>query len=169
MLKLATSIGKHSVRLWEVDTNRPSRKLAETYSYAPFAVASAPKSSIIASANEDGTLCLWDAKTAKLQRTLKHELSPKAVVLSMCLSPNEKHMVSADTNGALMLWNTLTGERLWHWNNDEHISASIQSVEFSADGKRIISGNEDGRIRLWELEKKEPVWISPKQEEGDDI
>ncbi len=167
--QLATSIGKHSVRLWEVDTNRPSRKLAETYSYAPFAVASAPKSSIIASANEDGTLCLWDAKTAKLQRTLKHELSPKAVVLSMCLSPNEKHMVSADTNGALMLWNTLTGERLWHWNNDEHISASIQSVEFSADGKRIISGNEDGRIRLWELEKKEPVWISPKQEEGDDI
>ncbi len=167
--QLAASIADHKVRLWEVDTSRPSQRLIEKHSYVPFTVGAAFRSSIVVSADEDGKLCIWDAKTAQLQRTAKHELLPDTLVLSMCLSPDGEHMVSADTGGTLMLWNTLTGERLWQWRNDEHNSVSIWDVEFSADSRHIISGSEDGRIRVWDRVKEKLIWISPKQEKGNDI
>ncbi len=83
--QLAASIADHKVRLWEVDTSRPSQKLIEKHSYAPFTVSAAFRLSIVVSVDEDGRLCIWDARTAQLQRTAKHELLPDTLLFRMCL------------------------------------------------------------------------------------
>jgi len=105
-----------------------------------------PDGEKIVSGNQDGTLCIWDAKTKECIATMRGHTD---AISSVAFSPNGKRIVSGSSNGVLKYWDLETGQLLMTLRG--HFDA-ISSVAFSPNGKRIVSGSSDGVLKYWDLE-----------------
>jgi WD40 repeat protein len=124
-----------------------------------------PRTSIIASSSEDGTIKIWNRETGMLERTLgghtgavqavdfdsrghllgKHVVVVRQVILSLTGVP----AASCSADPLIKLWNTLD-----QWQNirtfygHEH---SVSSVCFMPDGQYIISASRDKTIKIFHV------------------
>ena len=77
------------------------------HSDAIWSVAINPQQNLIATASEDNTIKLWNAKTGKLVRTLKGHTKG---VLSISFSPDGERLASSSKEGIIKIWQVETGE-----------------------------------------------------------
>lgn len=77
-------------------------------------LASSPDGKLVASADQDGAVWLWDAKTGK---ALKRLVSRPGTIATLAFSPNSKFVASysyphpaASFHGEVHIWNVATGE-----------------------------------------------------------
>jgi RNA polymerase sigma factor (sigma-70 family) len=133
--------GKNVVRLHATDTGK---LLAEFTGHKGnvSALSIAPSGKTVASAGEDGMVCLWDAATGKELRRLS---GSKGRWQALAFSPDGKVLASASHNGKTVhLWDRqgkevrrLTVPERWTW-----------SVAFSPDGKRLATAGQ--AVRVWD-------------------
>lgn len=102
----------------------------------------------VASVGDDGTLRLWDRKTAKLARTIAaHEKKAVAVAAS----PDGKLLATGSWDRTAALWNA-DGALVRRF--DRH-RGSVNAVTFSPDGKHVYSADYEGTIWRWSVRGEE--------------
>ena len=72
-------------------------------------VAFSPDGKLLASADADGTVRLWDPITDQAARTIQAATGPTGGVFGVAFSPDGKLLASADGDGAVRLWDPVTG------------------------------------------------------------
>mgnify|MGYP001060056262 FL=1 len=145
-LLLATA-DTDQIRLWNVSTRRETGVLMG-HSGFTWGLAWSPMmpdgTSILASANSDGYVKLWDvtanAATASLDTGW-----------AMCLdwSPDGQQLAVGTNAGEVQIWDVASQQMLSRWRSPSF--SMVTSVGWSPDGSTIASGQLDGDIYLWDI------------------
>jgi len=116
-------------------------------------VVFSPDGKHVASASDDNTVRVWEAKTGKEISRFTYEAGATVVAFS----PDGKLVVSggcdkmgyggACLEGSARVWEILTGKELARMTHDYF----VQAVSFSPDGKYVVSGG-DQTARLWAVD-----------------
>ena len=105
-----------------------------------------PDGKKVVSASSDGTIKVWNLKSAKQIMVIEgHERS----VNSCAVSPNGKCIVTASDDHSLKIWNSDNGKLIK--TSDDH-SGEVEACSFFPDGKRILSASLDQTIKVWNSE-----------------
>ena len=119
----------------------------ENGSIASVAISSqTPQGQLIASANSDGTISIWNLLTGQLIATLEgHEEAVNAIVISA----DGNFLASGSDDSTIKIWNlqnfelvrTLTGHK-----------KTVSALAIAPNGKTLVSGSWDRTIKIWNLE-----------------
>lgn len=96
------------------------------------AVAFPPDGSLLASASEDQTVRLWNARTGQAVQTLKGHTD---YVKAVAFSPDGSLLASASYDKTVRLWNPVTGEQLQRLDGDP----LINDISFTMDNKTLLT------------------------------
>jgi hypothetical protein len=115
--------------------------------------AFAPGNEVLATADDNGVLLLWDLARIGLRGRLQGHTTR---VWSVAFSPDGRLLASAagDWNhpqgtGELFLWDVTTASKLHTLGPRQRL---VFTVAFSPDGRLLASGGWDGTVRLWDPE-----------------
>jgi WD40 repeat protein len=123
-------------------------------------LAFSPDGKLLATGTEDGSIKLWDVKSAGVVRALKSQSGP---VLALCFSSDGKYLASGGAEGTVKVWELPAGKCIHTFPDKgstlEGDKGGVQSLAFSPDGKLLASSSEDKTVRIWDLEKGECGYI----------
>lgn len=145
---LATGEKDGTVRIWEVEANRPVARLAP-HNDMVRAVAISPDGSRLVTGTHGRKLRLWDVKTKKELLACPDNLIPKQILTADFLADGRR--VAVGYHQAVGIWDTKT-------NTFEVLkSASIHPhmVRVSPDGSTIAAGCHDSLVRVWDANSGE--------------
>ncbi len=112
-------------------------------------LAFSPDGQHIVSACGDGTIKVWDSRTARVIQTL--EKAHDGFACSVAFHPDGKHLVaSVGADRRVKVWDLTTGKKLFNEPCDGvHDMGAAYGVAFSPDGRRLAAGN-DGAVNVWD-------------------
>ena len=112
-------------------------------------VAFSPGGKLLASADANGTVRLWNPATRRPVATL--HASARHGVNGVAFSPGGRLLASADGDGTVRLWNPATRRPVATLHASGRTSAryGVRAVAFSPGGKLLASAGADGTVRLW--------------------
>jgi WD40 repeat protein len=96
-----------------------------------------------ASANQDGTVTLWDIAVGRAITKLGGAGSADAVAFS----PGSQWLAWGSRSGMITVWDLGTARELKRWPAHSDGTAALV---FTPDGKGLISGSADSTIKIWE-------------------
>jgi WD40 repeat protein/serine/threonine protein kinase len=108
------------------------------------------------SASDDGTLCLWDVRSARMLRSLEGHTER---VSAACMNADGSVALSGSDDFSLRLWEVRTGRCL----RVLPTAGGVFSVAINADGSRAVSassssdnflGIDNTEIRVWDLDRE---------------
>jgi WD40 repeat protein len=111
-------------------------------------IAFSPDGHILASANQDGSIKLWNVATRREQRPLYGHTDQ---VKSLAFCPTHPTLLASGSwDRSVRIWNITTGRRIALRKTKNRIDA----VAFSADGRWLAAGDYEGTITLWSMDQK---------------
>jgi WD40 repeat protein len=136
------------------------------------AVAFSSDDHTIASGGSDGTIKLWDSRSATLIRRLGESAGLhdyRRAINGLAFEPNGRRVVTASNDGKVTLWDTIGSQPPVELpmapppGRPPLSSPRIQSVAFDRDGRWIVAGGFDGLVRLWDARTGESRGVMSTQ------
>ena len=125
------------------------------------AVAFSPGGRLLASADGDGTVRLWNLATGQPVGVPLRGTSDPNGVRAVAFSPHGNLLASGDADGTVRLWNLARGHpagaTLRATRAPWGVRGGVRGVAFSPDGKLLASADGDGTVRLWNPATGHPV------------
>jgi hypothetical protein len=132
-----------SVRLWDMTTARPLRRL-EGHTGAIGQAVFSPDGRFVLSGSCDRTVRLWDVATG---REVRRFTGHTDCVLGVAYAPDGRQVVSGGGDGTVRLWDVETGNEVRRFLGH---NGAVFSLAFTPDGSLIASGGKDRAVRLWD-------------------
>jgi WD40 repeat protein len=114
------------------------------------AAAYSPDGSLVASADIDDGLLLWDGRTG----TLKNTFPKRNVIQTITFSPDSKLLLAGGYNKTIDIWDLQSNTLLKSLTG--HVEY-VHDLVFSPDGKVLASGSWDDTIKLWDVTTWTPI------------
>jgi WD40 repeat protein len=115
------------------------------------AVVFSPNGRLLATADGDGTVRLWNPATGQpVGAPLPVDASGNGGVNAVAFSPDGRLLATAGGDGTVRLWDPATGQPIGS-PLPADTSGTAYDVAFSPDGKLLASADSDGTVRLWEV------------------
>ena len=113
--------------------------------------AFSPDGQTLATADNTGTITIWDSRTGSAQRQLRGH---HRVVSYLAFSPDGTKLASASWDATVVVWDLAGGRAMTRLQG--HMR-SVLCVAFSPDGRRLATSSEDRTVRLWDVETGQEV------------
>jgi WD40 repeat protein len=141
-----------SIRFWELATGRQLRSFGNrqpnsndiSCSYDPDNFTFSPDGKLLAAADEDGTVRIWEAATGK---ELFHKREKSGAIFSLAFAPDGKVLAWGDKAQTICLWDMARRKEVHRLKSCEF---GIRFLTFSPDSWTLVSGEYDGSIRFWD-------------------
>ncbi|KAI9882872.1 MAG: hypothetical protein M1823_005381 [Watsoniomyces obsoletus] len=138
--------GRHSVKLFDIKNTNPNPILTfEGHTGNVTGVGFHCEGKWMVTSSEDGTVKIWDTRTAVVQRNYQHGHAVNDVVIH----PNQGELISVDRGGNVRVWD-LGQNRCTHHLVPEDDTA-VASVTVASDGSMLCVGNNRGNVFAWRM------------------
>jgi eukaryotic-like serine/threonine-protein kinase len=130
------------------DLNAASPPCLMTYpnfKSAVFGIACSPDGRMALTANDDGTLTLWELATGRQLRTFRGH-SGRATCVAF--SPDGRTALSGSADHTLKLWDVESGNVVRTFTGH---TGNVWSLAISTDGRTAVTGSSDHTMKLWDL------------------
>jgi WD40 repeat protein len=158
---LATSSLDGTVRLWQAPFGEPIAHAGDSavvplsggwrlqatlqgHTSAVWSVALSTDGHLLVSGSTEGTIRLWDARSARPLATLQGH---SGHIYGVALSADAQLLASGSWDGTIRLWDVTSGRPLAALQAH---GGGVRSVALTADGQLLASGGRDGTVRLWQ-------------------
>ncbi|KDN39721.1 hypothetical protein RSAG8_08639, partial [Rhizoctonia solani AG-8 WAC10335] len=136
-----------NIQIWDAKTGKAmSGPLKEKSGLVTMLAYSSDGTRIISYSKFDGTLCLFDARTATV--ALKSPPGHTENISSIDISPDGKYIVSGSSDMTLCVWDVVDG-KLIHGPLTGHTN-QVHFVRYSPDGHRVLSCSWDRTLLQWD-------------------
>jgi WD40 repeat protein len=144
--KTLASVQGGAAVLWDVKTGQEKQRFLGPYSID--SAAFSPKDPLLALANGDQKVRLWDFNTGKLVRELPAGQMTATGSQAVAFSSDGKTLATAGIDGKVRLWDVATGNQVREFGADKRW---IFGIAFAADGKTVATAESD-LVRLWDAD-----------------
>jgi len=110
-----------------------------------------PDGLLLASASNDHSVRLWDAKTGRLIHAF---MGHTGRVSCVNFSPDGRRIISADEDYTTRIWDVRTGEQLAQFDPE---CLSIPFAAFMPDGKQVLLAQHTGDLAIWDAAQESKV------------
>ena len=128
-------------------------------------IAFDPKGSLIATAGDDQSVRLWDAKTGAKRGEILNEY--KAAIHAVAFSPDGSYLAFAGDSAeesSIIVWDVKRGQQAARFTWGEDISpARVHALAFSPDGLQLAASGT-GPVHVWKWQTKAAPLVFKWQE-----
>lgn len=123
------------------------------------AMSASPNGLLVASADKDGRINLWDTSSWTTLMTL-HDPANTNTIQALAFSGDNKLLAAAGKNNRVMIWDVATGQPAYTLSLDD----SVTSLAFYPAGSSIAIGTTEDRIVLWNHKNNKTISIKTENE-----
>lgn len=98
----------------------------------------------LVSADESGSIQVWDLTSGKIKTTI----NAGTKVTAVAIDDSGQMLASAQTDRSILLWDLPTSAPLGELKKHEEV---INALVFSPDGKTLASGGDDRTVIVWDV------------------
>jgi RNA polymerase sigma factor (sigma-70 family) len=161
--KLFSGRWDHTIRCWDLtmgkevlllkgDPNQTRRGTPIGHTNVVTSLALSPGGCWLYSGSYDHMICVWESRTGKLCRVLKHQEKGFSSVNAVALSGDGTLLAAAlgdeGKESLVHLWDVLTGKKIAALAGHR---GKVTSLAFAPNGRRLASASTDTTILVWDV------------------